>query len=436
LKNKILIITGYSVKEIRENCDFTSFPFRNILKTIFNKKKKQFSDYGVWSHFLINELKKNKDVELHVINFHPYMNSLFKKFIIDGVNFYCISETFPFLETDFIRFKFLNGFNPLYRWGKYYVKKIVAEIQPDVINLIGMEHPNRVYSILGLSKIPIFGTVTTVYSDPNFLKYLGKVNKIRSRFEILAHKHIKYFGCSGLKHRDLVMNNNPKAIFFKLFPVLANTKIPSNVSKLYDFVHFAGFSESKGIIDSIKALLIVKQNHPNVTLNIIGVDNDIKLYQKIKRLIVELSLNNNIILSNRFKTIEEMHAQAIKSKIAVQPVKLDLISGAMIEAMRLGLTLLTTNTGGASYFNKNGEAVLLSEINDINGLAQNMNLVLDSPEYASLLANNAKNFAQNEFENEIVSMQQYKSLISVINHYKNGCQPNSDLLINESEFIN
>lgn len=72
------------------------------------------------------------------------------------------------------------------------------------------------------------------------------------------------------------------------------------------------------------------------------------------------------------------------------PLKLDVISGTIIEAMILGFPVITYKTTGTPYLNKYGEAVLISDIDDVNSLANNMLRIMKEPELVQKMLNNSK----------------------------------------------
>jgi len=192
-------------------------------------------------------------------------------------------------------------------------------------------------------------------------------------------------------------------------------------------------SAKKGIEDAIEALSLVKADYPKVTLNVVGnIKHDYYLYlfKKIK----ELKLENDIIFTNYFPIHADMHQHIVKSKIALLPIKLDVISGTIIEAALLNLPVVTYKTTGTPYLNREKECILISNIGNIQSLAKNMLKLLNDEQYAKQLATNAKEFVKLTFENSKSAQRLLDNYYEVIEHYRNGKEINKNQLFNTDEF--
>jgi len=235
-------------------------------------------------------------------------------------------------------------------------------------------------------------------------------------------------------HRDLIINNNPQAIVFKMFFPIEYPHKVKDVPKEYDFVFFAaGVTKKKGIEDAIDALAKVKAHYPNVKLNVVGkCEETYKDFLNTK--IARLNLQENISFNNYFPVHSHMHQHIKKSRFALLPVKLDIISGTIVEAMLLDLPLITYKTTGTPYLNKDGETVLLGDIDDIDTLAKNMLTFLNNPALADELAVKAKVFIEKEFNNTTNAKRLVENYRAVINHYHNNTPIPQELLFNPNEF--
>jgi glycosyltransferase involved in cell wall biosynthesis len=85
-------------------------------------------------------------------------------------------------------------------------------------------------------------------------------------------------------------------------------------------------------------------------------------------MIEELKLKENIEFDDYFPKQSDMHKHIQQAKYAVLPVKLDVISGTIIDAMQIGLPVITYKTAGTPTLNKYGEVVLICDIDGINSL--------------------------------------------------------------------
>jgi len=431
---RIALICHFSNPEVRDKLPLSKKTFENHIRRLLNKPKNQVFDYAPWITNMISEFEKRNDVEIHIISPHRNLkkNKCSFKYNNTYYHFFRPDNDFTIIRI----FRRILIKRPKYYYNRYLIKGFVKEINPDVVNLIGSENPYYSKAGLDITNLPLILTCQTVYANPYSKKFMGDIDQYHWDLELKLHKKIKYFCCYGLIHRDLVLHNNPNAIvFYYTFPQKPLEKI-SNVIKKYDFVFFAaGVTKHKGIEDTIQALALVKKEYPEVTLNIVG-SCDINYKKYLEKMIVELKLKNNIEFTDYFPKQSDMHKHIQQAKYAVLPVKLDVISGAIIEAMQIGLPVITYKTTGTPTLNKYGEAVLISDIDDINSLAQNMLRVIKEPGLVQKMLNNSKIFIEREYNNTAI----IDGLVNIYNavykhYYENEPIPN-ELLFNPEEFPN
>ena len=148
----------------------------------------------------------------------------------------------------------------------------------------------------------------------------------------------------------------------------------------------------------------------------------------------KLNLNDNICFHDYFPIHADMHQHIVQANFAVLPVKLDSISGAVIEAILLGLPVVTNKTSKMPFLNKDGESVLLSEIDNVEMLAENMIKLVKSPELAKALRENARKFILNEYDEKRMVENLLRTYESIINHYHHGINIPNELLFDINEF--
>ena len=426
------LICHFSNPGVRDKLPLSKKTFENYIRRFLNKPKNQVFDYAPWITNMISEFEKRNDIEIHIIS--PHRNLKKNKFSFKYNNLY---YHFFRPDNDFTIIKLFRRIlikRPKYYYNRYLIKGFVKDIKPDVVNLIGAENPY--YSIAGLDidKLPLLLTCQTVYTNPLWKKFSGEVDQFRWDLELKLHQKIKYFCCSGLMHRDLVLHNNPNAIvFYYTFPKKHLEKI-NNVIKKYDFVFFAArVTKVKGIEDTIQALALVKKEYSEVTLNIVG-NCHINYKKYLDKMIEELNLKDSIEFTDYFPKQSDMHKHIQKAKYAVLPVKLDVISGTIIEAMILGFPVITYKTTGTPYLNKYGEAVLISDIDDVNSLANNMLRIMKEPELVQKMLNNSKIFIEREYDNKANMDKLVNIYKAVYKHYYENEPIPKELIFNPEEF--
>jgi glycosyltransferase involved in cell wall biosynthesis len=189
----------------------------------------------------------------------------------------------------------------------------------------------------------------------------------------------------------------------------------------------------KGIEDAIEALAIVKNDFPHVSLNIVGnCPSNYKLF--LQKRICDLKLINNITFTNFFPVHYDMLRHVKKAKHAILPIKLDVISSTVIEAILLDLPVVTYKTTGTPYLNREKESVLISNISDVQGLADNMIELLNNPKLAETLKINAKEYIIKTFDNTKSVNRLVADYYAVIEHYNNRREIPEELLFDVKEF--
>lgn len=432
-KLKVVLICHFSNSEIREKLPISESKFENYIRKILKKKEKKLVDFAPWITNLISELEKREDIAIHIISPHKSLKKFRYSFSYNNIHYHFFSPDDDILIIKLYR-RIFNVKRPKYYQNRYLIKRFIRDIKPDIVNLIGSENPY--YSIAGLdvNNYPLILTAQTVYTNPLREKLSEDVDQYRWDLELKIHKKIKYFCCAGRMHRDLILHNNSEAIIFHYTFPYKHPEITDNIEKKYDFVFFAaGLTKKKGIEDTIQALKIVKEEYPEVTLNIVGKCAD-DYRKNLYKMIEELQLKDNIEFTEYFIKQSDMHKHIQQAKYAVLPVKLDVISGTIIEAMMLGFPIITYKTSGTPYLNKYGEAVLISKIDDVNSLANNMLRVIKEPELVEKMLANAKIFIEREYDNKANMDKLLNIYNAVYKHYYKREPIPKELLFNPDKF--
>jgi len=432
-KIKVVWICHFSNKEIREKLPLASQKLKNSVKRKLGKKNDNtYRDFAPWITNLTKDFKKFKEVELHIVAPHTGLKRKTTEFEMDGVHYH-------FFKSDdrsilgYFKKRLVKNDDVNFESNRILVREFIKEIEPDIINLIGTENPYYSITSLDINDIPVYVSAQTVYTNPLRSKH-SFVEQKRWDLELKIHKKETYFGCAGRMHRDLILDNNPDAIMFKMFFPIEKPYLVKEISKEFDFVFFAaGVNNKKGVEDAIDAFSIVKKQKPTTSLNIVGgcsSDYKLVLEEKIKH----LNLENNITFNGYFPLHSDMHQHIKKARFALLPNKLDVISGTIIEAILLELPLVTYKTSGSPYLNKDGETILLADIGDTERLAENMLRLLNDSALAKQLKTDAKAFVEKEFDNTTSAKRLLSNYKAVIEHYHQNRPIPNNLLFDLEEF--
>lgn len=400
-KIKIVWICHLSDAKIRAYLKFSKLYFKTAIKKIFGMPPHKWTDYAVWNANAIKEFEKFNDVELTVVFPHQGIKGRSQNFSLNGVNYICFrSEDDNIIS--FIKNRFFKNTNNRYLKNRRFVIDVIKEIKPDIVHIIGAENPY--YSIAALdvpNEIPCIISLQTLMSDPDFFSnYPISKNEYlyRSGIEAEVIKKCDYICTTVVKFRDIIKKIlKPNAVFLDVSLAVGVDIDDSEYKKEYDFVYFAG-NINKAADHAIEAFALALKSNPRITLNISGYySDDYKLF--LDNRIKELNIENNVIFTGEKESHDEVLRQIKKSKFALLPLKIDLISGTIREAMACGLPVVTTRTPGTPVLNEKRESVLISDIGDYQGMADNMIRLIEDEQYAIQIKKNGFQTIRERYQN-------------------------------------
>jgi len=164
------------------------------------------------------------------------------------------------------------------------------------------------------------------------------------------------------------------------------------------------------IYNPILAITIVKklkEQYPKVKLCMVGADKDGSL-KDVKKRVVEYQLENSVEFTGRLSKKEWIE----KSKaydFFINTTNFDNTPVSVIEAMALGLPVISTNVGGLAYLIKNNKTGILVAPNDSEAFVKQIVDLISNPEKAVDLSKNAR-IAIEKFDSRRVAEQWEKVL--------------------------
>ncbi len=414
------MLCHFSTAELRSHLPLSSNKLFNKLLKMLGKPVWDYYDYAPWNADAMADFEKEKDIELHIIMPHLGLKDWKYEFEHNGVSYhvYRPQPLYPwyYLERILCRKQYET-----YPRSRKIVKEWIDKIKPDIVNLVGAENPY--YSICGLDveNTPMIITCQTIYSNPDRYTFSGNVSRYLWDLEQKLFAKTKYFACTNTKYRELIQKSVPDA---NVFPwVYSDSPFPKldTTEKKYDFAFFSiNVTAKKGIDSAIEALGIVKKKKKDVTLLVVG-NLDGAYREELLARIKDLELEGNIIFHEFFPLQLDMLNYVRQARFALLPVKMDHISCTILQALEMGMPVVTHITSGTPSINKERETVLLSEIGDIQTTADNMLKLMNEPELAKELAENGMLYMQKRHEKASRSVaqriEQYKA---VIENYRNG----------------
>ena len=429
-KLKIVWICSISNQQIYSHIKFATWNLKNIVKYILRKPVSTFKEWAQWNTNAIQEFEKFEDIQLTVIFPYPDIKGKMQRFSINGIEYICYETDDTSLCTILKRHLGLT-YRSTYPRERKMVKSLIKDIKPDIIHVIGAENPH--YSICALdvpSDIPLVVSLQTLMSEPSFKKNYPideESYQYRSSIEQKVIQRSDYIASRQKSFYDYIKNDIKKhAVFLQMTLAVGVDIKTESKEKEYDFVYFAN-NISKAADHAIEAFALAYKKNSSITLNISG-SYDSAFKSSLEKRMVELGIERNVFITGSKQTHDEVIKQIKKSRYALLPLKVDLISGTIREAMGAGLPVVTTITPGTPNLNKERESVLLSPIGDYQAMADNMIKLVEDGSFAANIRGNALLTVRERYSNEAFMKMWRKAYYEILENFHHGKTFSEDVI--------
>ena len=387
-KKKIVLLSVYWSKEVSMMVKGSELP-----------------ESSFWIQECINLFKNKEDVEFFVVA-PNYGRNKTQRFYQDSIHYVFFKYGLDFIAYILYYFYnllckrkitilkcrlFVNVFTRFF-YPKNAIKRIVKEINPDLVYLRGSDDPDvSVGAVSLLGKFPILthirGYTCLEKLDLNF--YGRKLHAIMVKHErILNMKSTAIMVHNTKTFLELFGNRS------NLFTSIPMTRFPEittcSFEKRWDIVYYARVTKMKGIEDLLASIaLLFKENICLKTL-IIGHCEEKYLIQ-LKEKIDTYGIGEFIFFKGFIKDIHDVHLLACQSKVLVLPTYNDGFNNTIREAMCMRLPVIANNVGGIPIANLHNECITLTKVGDIDDLASKIKQVLNDEERTKRLVENSYN---------------------------------------------
>lgn len=157
---------------------------------------------------------------------------------------------------------------------------------------------------------------------------------------------------------------------------------------------------------ALKVMFEIKKEFSNAKLCMVGPDKNgskIKLKRMARQLDLEVVFTGKLSKSKWVKLSEQYD-------IFLNTTHYDNTPISVIEAMALGLPVISTNVGGIPYLLKNRETALLVDDNDVNAMVAGIKELISDEDLKEKLVINGLNLVQ-QFDWELIKNKWFKILI-------------------------
>lgn len=400
----------------------------NLINRMLGRPISSLRDYSVYHTLLFENAALLSGIELHAVIPYDRLACPYIHFIDNGVHYHVFQDQRGCLyHRIFDRYRNIKS---RYERNTRSIIKIIDRIRPDVINMIGAEGPffNSAALAIDTNRYPLILTLQTALSDPDFLANYPMDPKSYSEcreIEQMLFRHCHYIAHDSRWYRAIAKKYNPDAIFVRYSFLMTTHNIDMNVKKEFDFVYFSA-DISKAGMDAVEAFGRAFKKNKNITLNMVGYYSE-DTYQKFINKLEKFGCVDNVTFSGYFPSHNDALKQVVKSRYALVPIKIDLISGTITESIKLGLPVVTFRTKGTPQMNNRGIAVLLSDIGDYDNMALNILMLMEDTVLAETMRCNAKRFISNIWDNRTAVIRLGKVYHAIYENFHNGTTIPHDL---------
>lgn len=148
------------------------------------------------------------------------------------------------------------------------------------------------------------------------------------------------------------------------------------------------FDATYNPILAIRVLKKMLEKHPSTRLCMVGPDKDGSMLE-VKKEVAKLGLEKNICITGKLSK-RDWHELSKEYDIFLNTTNFDNTPVSVIEAMALGLVIVSTNVGGIPYLINKDKEGLLTPINDAESIVDAVEYLVNNNNKASLMTQNAR----------------------------------------------
>jgi glycosyltransferase involved in cell wall biosynthesis len=374
------------------------FPVNFLPHELTGVSKTKIFHPATWLVNLSQALAKHEDIELHIITLTPWVLKD-TSFLYNGITFHiarCL-YSIPF-KTSGLPSWLLAGVRTKYWLDVVRCKKILKQISPDIVHAHGTE--------IQYAHIAVNSEYPVVITLQGIIGFLNKIRKkkggeLQEKIEQSDIRNCKYFISHARFATEYIKELNPTATIEYIDDIVSEGLFNRKRRPQPFKILFVGsVLRSKGIEDLINALNIVRRTH-NFTITVVG-HCGAKYKKKIMARIKAMDLKKNVIFVGHIPD-EKLLEHYETAGLFVFPSHFETSPNVIMEAMSIGLPIVTTRIGGIPDMITHHETGILVEVGNAPALAEAINYVLNNPTVAEVLGSNARIEASNRFRENIVA---------------------------------
>lgn len=301
---------------------------------------------------------------------------------------------------DSVKLYFAQDFSKNIMGKALWLRKHIQKERPDVvIPFMTSVYCVTIFALLGVN-VPI---ISSERIDPRFSNRMIKMMRwVFLRFTthlVVQTQAIKAYYSQSIQQRTTII---PNPITEKVF------EKPTDINKKHRIISVGRLYDQKNQKMMINAFSQIANQYPDYTLVIYGEG---PLRQELENYIKSLGLESKVLLPGRTENIVK---ELYDSEVFCLSSDYEGMSNALLEAVCVGMPVISTRVSGVDDILINGENGLVVNIGDVDGLVVAFQTLLNNKELCDKFSKYNKQISVNYKIEKIVD--DWETLInSVIN---------------------
>ena len=173
----------------------------------------------------------------------------------------------------------------------------------------------------------------------------------------------------GYKQNPIVLPNGIPTIKYK-------SHIPIDTS-YFKIIFLSNLMKAKGILDFVESMKLLLKKNKNFKAYIIGASGDISI-ENIKQILINYELQNCVeVLGPLYG--EEKYKYLSNADVLVFPTQSEAFGLVILEAMQVGIPIISTNEGCISEIIEDGENGFIIEKNNTLQIVDRLEMLIHNP---------------------------------------------------------
>lgn len=189
--------------------------------------------------------------------------------------------------------------------------------------------------------------------------------------------------------------------------IIEDYKFINRVSLQPKLLWVRSFDKTYNCEMAVDVLRIISAFYPDAILCMVGPDKDGSM-QRVKDFAIRSGVSERLLITGKLSR-PEWHNLSEEYDIFINTSNYDNMPVSVIEAMALGLPVVSTNVGGVPYLINNGEDGFLCEKDNAKDMAEIILRLLQSPETCMRICTSARKKVE-AFDWKVVK-EQWRGLI-------------------------